>query len=274
MLGLDGVSALVIDPYDSQSGGEIRAAVEPSSAIQVGSTLASSEPLIAVSTSGYLSASLGTARGNGRPKNYLPPLPPLTPQTQSVGGGVKLATVPRVTGASVISRTEPPRGIDPALHHRDAAANLAAAAKLLSSSGSQLPKVLNPPIMKNSSNIVQPHATGSSGPDAAHSHGSSKTRLHLCTPEFLAAAADKNFSCLLRILQMQTLRLFPILRLAAGLGNPNFGLGHTSSRWRPPTPAKQRCPSGNQTARLVFPLKNRRHSHVHCEDHQSQIRHV
>jgi hypothetical protein len=49
-------------------------------------------------------------------------------------------------------------------------------------------------MMKNSSNIVQSHATGSSGPDAAHSQGSSRTRIHLCTPDFLAAAADKFFS--------------------------------------------------------------------------------
>ena len=194
LLGLDGVSAIVIDSSESNSGGETQAAAELSSSLQVGSNLASSEPLIAVSTTGYLSASQDAARGTGRPKNFLPPLPPYPSQTSIAGGGVKPANVPRAAGASVISRTEPPRGIDPALHHRDASANLAAAAKLLSSSGSQLPKVLNPPMMKNSSNTVQSHATGSSGPDAAHSQGSSRTRFHLCTPEFLAAAADKFFS--------------------------------------------------------------------------------
>ncbi len=202
LLGLDGVSALTDDLSDAILGGGSSAAVEPSSSIPVDRATASSEPLLAVSTAGYLSAAIDAAVGNIRSRNFLPPLPPFPGQSSIAGNGVKLSPAPRVVGSSVINKSEPPRGIDPSRHHRDAAANLAAAAKMLSGPGSLQPKVLNPPMMRNSSTTVQSPATGSPGPEAAHSQGSSRTRIHLRTPDFLTAVAD-NFFSLPRILQMQ-----------------------------------------------------------------------
>jgi hypothetical protein len=92
LLGLDGVSALTDDLSDAILGSGSSAAVEPSSSIPVDRAAASSEPLLAVSTAGYLSAAIDAAVGNIRSRNFLPPLPPFPVQSSIAGNGVKLSS--------------------------------------------------------------------------------------------------------------------------------------------------------------------------------------
>ena len=194
--GGDGESPNQSGSKSAASEIEIGSNVAASADQSVGKIAAASETLSSISTAGFLAA-------RQRPPFSLPPLPLLPGQVYSspgqpanAGGGVKSGTAPRAFSSSAIGKAEPPRGLDPKIHHRDAAANLAAVAESLRSSGLAPPKVLNQPQPKHSLNTVLSSATGPSGPVTAHLNGASEIRFELVTQSFLAAAADKLFSLL------------------------------------------------------------------------------
>ncbi len=74
------------------------------------------------------------SRGSG-----LPVLPPFPLRAEASAAPV------RGRPQSLVDQTEPPRGMDPGVHHRDVTANLLAARTALLNSGSALPKVVADP---------------------------------------------------------------------------------------------------------------------------------
>jgi hypothetical protein len=241
--GGDGVSPSQIGSKSAapeiEIGGNEAASVDQS----VGKIAAASEPLSSISTAGFLAA-------RQRPPFSLPPLPLLPGQVYSspgqpatAAGSVKSGTAPRAFSSTAIGKTEPPRGLDPKIHHRDAAANLAAVAESLRSSGLVPPKVINQPQPKHSLNTVLSLLKLDLNWSLRVSWRPPLTSFLVCWPRIYLTPYHQSF---------------PILRLAAGTGKPNFGLGPTFWCWRPPTLSKRRCLTGRSTATLVFrPMKSK-----------------
>ena len=127
---------------------------------------------------------------------------PRTPPFDGGGEQAKEPTPKRHQTASLIQSTEPPRGMDPRLHHTDVAANLNEVAKALSKPASPLPRVLQSvqPSSKSGgaaacsslSATAAPNADNPApifdGPGGLGGPGQSEINMHLVTPAFLAAA--------------------------------------------------------------------------------------
>ena len=131
----------------------------------------------------------------------------------------------RTFSSSAIGKAEPPRGLEPKIHHRDAAAILAAVVESLRSSGLGPPKVLNQPQPKHSLNTVTPSAAGPSGPESAHLNGASEIRFELVTQSFLAAAANKLFSLLAEDLLDTIVPVIPNIAACRGHWKSKFWAG-------------------------------------------------
>ena len=151
------------------------------------------------SASSILFAEPGTRLAH--PPGYLPPLAPLLGQAMSgpgqpaVHGGGARRRIRPVVDAPLILSTEPPRGLDPSRHRNDTVANLTAAVEQLSSPGSQLPKVLSGPQPRHSTHTATTAPISFADPEPVRADGASETNALVASPEFLAAAAAKFFTC-------------------------------------------------------------------------------
>jgi hypothetical protein len=165
------------------------------------------------------------------PPGYLPPLEPLRGQTMSgpgqptvPGGGVGRQGGSH-SAVSLLQSVEPPRGLSPSIHHTNVVANLTAAIEQLSSPGSKLPKVASGPQPRHSTHMAATAPTGFAGPESYRADGVSEINAHYATPEFLAAAAAKFFTCSAEDLVGILTPIVPNIAACRGLWTSKFWAG-------------------------------------------------
>jgi hypothetical protein len=130
-----------------------------------------------------------------------------------------------VSIASLIRSTEPPRGLDPSLHHTDTVANLTAAVEQLSSPGSKLPKVVSGPQKRHSTHMATTAPIGYADPEPVRADGASEIYAPGASPEFLAAAAAKFFTCTAEDLVNIIAPIVPNIAACRGLWASKFWAG-------------------------------------------------